>query len=220
MTEFLPFRKSLTKEQADSLAELFKANGIEFELVKFKSSLDGNFGGGEVFPKYEIHLKGDDFEKATSLFEASMSSDLDSVPSDHYLFEFTSQELYDILLKPDEWGEFDYLLAQKILKDRGENISPELVSSLKRQRLEDLNRPEQSQKVWIYAGYFLSLMGGLIGVFIGWHMWKGKKVLPNGDKIHIYSAPDRRHGMFIFILGVIIFPFAFYLRIYPDLVGN
>ena len=219
MSEFLPFRKSLTKEQAESLTELLGVYNIEYELIKFKSSLDTNFGGGEVFPKYEIHLQSKDFEKVASLITASVQDNLGSIPKDHYLFDFTNHELYDILLKPDEWGEFDYLLTQKILKDRGETINLELINSLRRQRIDDLSKPEQSQKIWIYTGYFTSVFGGLLGVFIGWYMWKATKVLPNGEKVSTYSESDRKHGRNMLIIGSITFPIAFILRFSPELIG-
>jgi len=219
MSEFLPFRKSLTKEQANGLIALLNTHGVAHELVKFKVSLDTSFGGGEVYPKYEIHLHGEDFEKVTQLIASSVSDSLKNVQEDHYLFDFTNEELYDVLLKPDEWGEFDYLLTQKILKERGEVTNPEIINSLRKQRLEDLSKPEQSQKAWIYAGYLFSLLGGLLGVFIGWHLWRATKVLPNGQKVKTYSQTDRKHGRNMFIIGVIVFPLVFALRVTPELLG-
>ena len=89
--------------------------------------------------------------------------------------EFTDEELYDVLLKSDEWNKFDYTLAQKLLSDRGKSIDEELLNSLKKQRLEDLAKPDEGQKPWIIAGYFLALLGGFIGLIIGLFSMDRKK---------------------------------------------
>ena len=123
-------------------------------------------------------------------------------------------ELYDILLKSDEWNKFDYSLAQKILRDRGKNIDKELLDSLKKQRLEDLAKPDENQKPWIIAGYVFALLGGFLGLIIGYFLWTSKKTLPNGQKVYSYSSNDRKHGKYIFYIALIIFPSALLLKVF------
>ena len=38
--------------------------------------------------------------------------------------------LREIIAKRDEWGAFDYALAQKILRDRGQEVAPEELEKL------------------------------------------------------------------------------------------
>jgi len=126
----------------------------------------------------------------------------------HYLFEFTNEELYEILEKPDEWNYIDYKLAQKILKERGKDINENLLASLKEERVTELSKPERRYSFWIIVGYISSLLGGLLGLAIGWILWTMKKTLPNGERIYVYSESDRRHGKIMFMIGIIIFPIA------------
>ncbi|MDN5202314.1 hypothetical protein QQ008_13090 [Fulvivirgaceae bacterium BMA10] len=65
--------------------------------------------------------------------------------------------------------------------DRGNDVSDEVVELLKNQRINELAKPEGSQKAWIYAEYIIALLGGILGVFIGWHLILFKKTSPNGE---------------------------------------
>ncbi|MEP7095275.1 MAG: hypothetical protein ABI793_14530, partial [Flavobacterium sp.] len=130
---------------------------------------------------------------------------------------FTDDELYEILLKADEWNEFDYKLAQKILTQRGKSVDTELLKALKKQRLDLLTKPEEDQKSSIMAGYIFAILGGFLGILIGYSLWTSKKTLPNGQKVYSYNEKDRVHGKNIFYIGLIILPFYIIIRILTQL---
>ena len=100
---------------------------------------------------------------------------------DYYLLAFTDAELLEILSKPDEWGHFDYVLAKKLLVDRGYNITDALTQELKAQRLNGLAQYEDP----IMAGRGSPIgLGGLISSYI---VATHKKTLPDGRQVHAYS---------------------------------
>lgn len=47
-----------------------------------------------------------------------MESHKEKIPKDHYLNEFTDEELMEIVNQPEEWSAVDYDLSQKILMHR------------------------------------------------------------------------------------------------------
>ena len=120
-----------------------------------------------------------------------------------------------MLAKADEWNELDFLLAQKILKDRGVEIEEKELESMKEQRFEELAKPQKVPDYWIFFGYLFALFPFLlVGVVIGFFLWTSKKSLPNGKKAYTYTQSDRQHGKYMFVLGVIILlilPFLFNL---------
>jgi hypothetical protein len=130
---------------------------------------------------------------------------------------FTNEELYEVILNSDEWNIFDYKLAQKLLADRGKTIDPEMLASLKKERLKILSKPEENQKPWIIAGYLFAFLGGGIGIVIGYSLWRSKKTLPNGERIFSYSIEDRNSGRTIFLISIIVFPFALILKILSNM---
>ena len=206
------FKKFPSLEQASDLKKLLENNGIESVLADNIPPVDVTFAGNTLEHQYEIRIKQSDFIKAEKILEQEAENLITQIDKDYYLFDFSNEELYDILLKSDEWNEFDYSLAQKLLKQRGKSIDKDLLNSLKKQRLEQLSKPEGSQKAWIMAGYIFAILGGLLGILIGYFLWTAKKTLPNGHKVYSYSEKDRKQGKIIFIIALIIFPIALLIR--------
>jgi hypothetical protein len=60
-----------------------------------------------------------DFAVAQRELEKYYRAQIAHAEDDYYLFEFSDAELNEILSKPDEWGDFDYQLAQQLLRERG-----------------------------------------------------------------------------------------------------
>jgi len=201
------FKRFNTVEQAKEFASILKNNDIKTQIINNSPPVDITFSGNTLQNEFHLKIKQIDFEKATLLLEDEAEIMLDQIDKTHYLFDFTNEELYDILIKPDEWGAIDRKLAQKILNERGKSIDNDLINSLKRQRIDDLSKPEESQKTWIYMGFFTAIIGGLIGLFIGWHLLSFKKTPPNGEKVYAYNNHDRKQGRNILYIGIICFIF-------------
>jgi hypothetical protein len=211
------FRKYPTLEQVKDLESLLNQNNIATEIADNIPSVDSSFSGSTLQNQYEIKIQLADFEKAEKILDENAENLIDEVDKDHYLFSFTDDELYEILLKADEWNEFDYKLAQKILIQRGKSVDEELLKALKKQRIELLAKPEENQKSWIIAGYVFAVLGGFLGILIGYSLWTSKKSLPNGQKVYSYDEKDRVHGKNIFYIGLIILPFYVIIRILTQL---
>lgn len=214
---FSVFRKYPTIEQAKELERLLNGKNIETQIADNLSSVDSSFSGSSLQNQFEIKIQLLDFEKAEKILYKDAENLIDEVDKDYYLFEFTDEELYDILLKADEWNELDYKLAQRILTEKGKSIDSELLKSLKKQRLESLAKPEENQKPWIIAGYIFAILGGLLGIFIGYSLWTSKKSLPNGQRVYSYNGKDRMHGKTIFYIGLILLPLYIFLRIIANI---
>ena len=208
----LVYKRYYEHERASELTKILTDNGIEFEVTEDRESLDSLYGDKHFSRQYFVKINGDDFKKADSILTTLSEQEIDTADKDHYLYGFTDEELFDIISKPDEWNEFDFQLSKKILQERGKEINQETIDLLKKQRLNDLAKPEEGQRNWIYAGYLFALLGGLIGVFIGWHLSTYKKTLPNGQQIYGYKQEDRKHGRRIWILGTIMFIISLTIR--------
>jgi ABC-type lipoprotein release transport system permease subunit len=211
--QYSVFKKYPTVEQVQEVIRFLNKNDIETQFGENSSSLDSNFLGSSFNNEFEIKIKESDFEKANQILEKIAENQINEVDSDYYLFSFSNEELFDILLKQDEWNEFDYSLSKKILNSRGKSVDFDMLKSLKKQRLEDLAKPEENQKLWIVAGYFFALLGGLLGVIIGYVIMTSKKTLPNGKKVFSYNENDRIQGKIMFYIGIIMLPFYIILKI-------
>jgi len=212
----IAFRNFPTLLQAKELEKLLNSNNIKTVLGDNIAPIDITFSGSTLQNQYEIRIDSADFEKAEAILEKETEIMLDKIDKDYYLLSYSNEELYEVILNSDEWHVFDYKLAQKLLADRGKTVDPEMLASLKKERLKILAKPEENQKPWIIAGYIFSLLGGGIGIIIGYSLWKSKKTLPNGERIYSYSDQDRKSGKRIFLISIIIFPLSFIFSIFSN----
>jgi len=201
---YLTFKKFPDVQSARGLQHFLIDNGIECVLADTSAQL-GSAMAGELNKEYEVQLKQEDFERAEKLIEAYAEKQIDDLPDDYYLLTFTDEELYEVVLKHDEWSEFDYVLARRLLSERGKTIDEAEIKKLREQRIEDLSQPEGNQQGWVIAGYVLGLLGGFFGVITGYVLLTAKKTLPNGQVVPMYSTSDRRHGKTILILSIAVF---------------
>lgn len=212
--QFITYKTFPSKESARDLMELLDHNKIEFIIENNSVLFDPSFTNNPFNKEFRLQILDADFEKVDELLNSIAEKDIESIEEDYYLFRFSNEELMEILYQRDQWGEWDYALAQKILKDRDIEVNQQQLYELKRKRLQELSQPEGEQKVWVIAGYIFAILGGAIGMLIGWHLYYYKKVLPDGNTVYGYSQNDRKHGLRILIIGVISFLTWFIYKVF------
>ena len=117
------FKRFNDLSEAQKLAEILKDKGFDVELADNSPALDITFSGNTLDNQIELKIPGADFRKAKDLLFSELDINLEEIDPDYYLLDFSNEELQDILLKCDEWGEYDVLLARKILASKGEDTS-------------------------------------------------------------------------------------------------
>jgi hypothetical protein len=197
------FRNFLVREEAEAMAELLRNGGLQANFQD-NSSLQDPLFAGSVLPSFHVLLPSSEFERAEELLAQDMGTMTGGLPPDHYLNEFSDKELLDILMSPDEWSAMDQLLAKRSLHLRGKEVPDELIQAARESRLRSLRSPAPSQTAFIVLGYASALLGGLLGIAIGWYINTAKKTLPNGETIAVYNEEDRKHAARLFWIGVIV----------------
>lgn len=201
--QYVAYRKFLTEEEAEPMAELFKLHNIKYTLEKFKPML----GYPYVFSRpegVELKISPEQFQAADKLLEEEAAKVISQLPSDYYLFSFSDDELYEVLEKPFDWTEEDTLLAQHLLSERGQPVSAEDIYKMKQECLEELRKPNKAETGMVTIGFAAAFMGGIVGVIIGYIVNSGKKALPNGEQVYTYDAKTRENGRLMFYTGIIM----------------
>lgn len=201
--EFITFQKFNDQNSALELGYFFKEKKLEYLLEDNSLSFDPTFANNGFGKEFCVKLKKSDFEKANTFLNEKSEKEIVEIDTDYYLLSFTDKELFELIAVSDEWSSFDVSLAEKLLKERGKEVTPEEIEKIKTNRIVELSKPEESQRVYIIIGYITAILGGFLGVFIGWHLLTFKKTLPNGNRIYAYSDNDRKQGNRILIIGVI-----------------
>ena len=210
---FATYRKFIFKDDALDLIEILKEHKIDFILSDNSSRLDSTFGNDDNTKQFALKIERANFKKVEELEENLISKSLDNIDKSYYLFESSDEDLIEIVLKKEEWNKFDYLLAQKILKERGKEINQDLIKAINKRRVEDLKTEEASPKWLIFIGYLFSILGGFIGIFIGLYLMNYKKTLPNGETIYGFGKEDRNSGKNVFICSLMGIIFWLIVRI-------
>ena len=206
-SQYVTFQKFNDKLAAEELAQLFKLNYIDFLFEDVSANFDVTFANNEIDQDFRIKLKKQDFERANLLLINLSEKEVENAGSEHYLFDFSTEELIEIIERQDEWSKFDFVLAKKLLKARGVDLSEESIDSFKQERIVELSKPQKTPLLFICIGYVLAIFGGLIAAIFGWYLKIHKKTLPNGEKVFYYANSTRIHGERILIIGIISFIF-------------
>ncbi len=202
MSDLLTFRTYPNPAVAAPLLALLDEARIAYTtdhaLARFNAAL-----GVASDEQFVVRLRPGDFRDAHLLEEYQASIDLDTseLPNDHYLFGFSNAELWELLAQPAAWSAPDVALAARLLRERGEAVTDEILQALRTQHTAALAAPDPSPTGWIVAGYALALLGGVIGMAIGWSLWRSRKTLPDGRQVPGFSEGDRYHGRVILAFG-------------------
>ncbi|MBC7865030.1 MAG: hypothetical protein IAF38_18795 [Bacteroidia bacterium] len=226
--EYATFKKFQDTEDVLELIELLDFNSVPYKLEDHRTVEAEAFLGVQPGNKIELKIRSKDFVYVNSILEAEAEKEIANVEKDHYLFSFTIEELQEIVLKEDEWSKFDFLLAKKILAQKGKIISDKKIEESRNERLKELSKKEVKPLSLIITGYLISFAGCIIALLIrrripglignvlffglatmgpvmGYLIATGKKVLPDGKKIFVYKPEDRKHGWIIFSVGLLMF---------------
>jgi hypothetical protein len=205
--ELVTYRSFTESDRAMAMGEILRANEIPHTITEDRESLDSLYGDKQYRRHYFVKIRKEDFHTVDVILLKHSSQFLDTVDHEHYLFTFSNEELYDILAKPDEWNEFDYLLAQRILDNRGEKVDISVIEKLRSDRIKELAKPDEKGQQWIAIGYIFAFFGGVLGIIIGWHLQSFRKTLPDGNQVYAFNANDRMHGFRILVLGIVMMIF-------------
>jgi len=202
MSELLTFQRFNDIGVANEFAEKLKQLGIQFSLENESAPFDISFANNPLEDDIRIKLLPQDFITANAALDEYYKSLVDNVDTDHYLLQFTNDELMDVIEKPDEWNRFDYQLSLKLLKERGIEVNPAVIQSRQKEHIAELSKSEKIPWLWVCLGYVTAFLGGLFGVCVGLLLIYAKKTLPNGQTTYIYTENQRSHGKIILALSI------------------
>lgn len=209
------FRKSNDKHIIEEIISILNRHSIAYKTIDNEKDFDPSFVTNPGRIQYQILISDNDFEIANKAVSEYYAQEV-TISEDYYLLEYSDEELKEILFKKDEWNEFDYEAAKKILKERGENITEEELNVINEKRLDslrnDYEKPEEV-KNYITVGYILAIIGCLLSLAFGMLIFvsyaiaiaiiKLKKQLPNGERVYYFNEQDRKHGKRILGLSII-----------------
>lgn len=201
MAEFLTFSKFYTKEEAEAFAALLDSNNILFDAERLTAQLDKIYLGEDSEPRYLVKVQKEDFAKVESLMKSEMEKQVDHLPDNYYLFQFSNEELTEVIRKPDEWNHLDQLLARKLLMQRKVDVDSITEGTVFSQ--EDLYVPARIETGWLVLAYLVAVLIPFAGIPLGLLMFTGKKTLKDGTKVPLFDQWTLNQGWILFTVGLL-----------------
>lgn len=181
---------------------LLSKNGIPNNMEESKALFDTAIVGAVNVQKYYVKIPQDQFLAANAILEAAIDLNTLEVEDDYYLLSFTDEELLDLVKKKDEWGEFDYALAKKLLAERGVALDRAEIQQMEVERVQQLKTTEKGSQILIVVGYMAALVTAFWGAVIGLIFLTAYRRMPDGTNVPKFDERTRRHGMWIVALSI------------------
>lgn len=221
MANLVTIQSFSAPEDALEWVNLLKAHDIPYHWEEDLPGFDHSFAFNKssIIYNYLLRVPHTHVQKAREVLSEIAADRVSQYDKDHYLYGFELEELYEVLERPDEWSPEDYILAQKILEERGRPMSQQDIETLYKARIDEIRRPRRMDKNWIVVAYVGAVMGIFLGIFglaaimLAWSMLF-KKTDPTGQKFYTYDLETRTHAKRILIIALVAFTvwtFVFYL---------
>lgn len=236
---FETFRVFNTQEQASSVAITLQNNGIE--VLIDNNTQSGGLVGDMSSIEIPLRIRRCDFSKAEEILGTIQSEIEYEGNEDHPFFEFTVEELTDVIYAPFDWEAYDYKLALSQLKKKGITFSDEQLKEIRDKQLAKIAEPQPNAAI-SFAGYFVAIVGLITcatGVYLILNKYDGapfyyfagpmlillafalgksclvNKTLPTGKNVPQFNESCRRHGRLILKLTFIMLIITILLFILP-----
>lgn len=209
MAQYLTFSRFFTEAEAQPLVDILKREAIPYSIEQEVNQLDPIYIGQTLDPMITVKIAREQFKKVNQLIEKE--AEAQPIASDHYLNDFTSTELLNILKSGDEWNAYDRAYAKKLLTVRNVPIAHDM-----RTTPEEVFEPVRLETKWIIAGYAFALTS-VLGIFMSLPILNSHKTLQNGTRVKMYDSYTLKHAGTILIIscfGLMVFIYRLYLRDY------
>lgn len=217
--KFEVYREFYSERDAAPLIDALKNSNIPYEVEVPPLIMDTVMGGDPHTPRIFVKVRRQDFTQIEQLTEAHMLAHLEkSAPplEDHFLYNFSNDELLDVLRKPDSWSVDAVVIARHLLQQRGVQISPEEIQHMRTEHQQTLRQPQAGSRQWIIALYLLAVLNAAfllpiliayLGVLctcigMGYYYWRGTALDSNGERYLLFDAATQQHGRQIVYLTI------------------
>jgi hypothetical protein len=188
-------------EQARRLADLLDANHIKTNInhagtVDAESTLP-------IEDRYSVQISPADFDSADGILEAIADKETETVDYNYYLLDFTNEELKEVVAESEKWNKYDYVLAKKLLNERGDPVSDLEAKGLKEEYQMVKRRSKKIMQWLVWPGYIGAIAVGVIGIVIGNYIMRKKANRSDGKIVNFFDQTDQAKGREIMVIGMI-----------------
>ena len=205
MSRFVTFRTLYSEEAANQLAQFFEQHQIPCNVGADMRKRDHIFMGGIMDFEYYVQIEPDDFDKANQLLDQEAERELNDVPDDYYLYDFTMEELKGIRNDRSQWNNLDYVLAGILLQEKQSAPPAPTPAAPASTVIREPRSHTLLEIILLGLGYALLFFYPLIPVIGGLLIARTKKPVAGGKTQYEFSEPSRVLGYVLSACGLLFF---------------
>ena len=190
-------------EIAQLLTELLDESKTSYELRNSEGKIE-DFDPSRRYDVIEVWIDKGQFDSIDDLIEEKANSELDTVADDYFIFEFSNDELRDVLINAHEWSPLDLALANKLLKERGEPFDKEELEKIREEKIAESALARNISKGRKIVGLIAALMFPLIGIITALVYLLASKDDLLGKKVPKYGEPTKKHGKIVITINLFV----------------
>lgn len=211
-----------TLEAVRSAMQRLQEAGIPYRLQKQRLLIDKAIIGDPARPDYALWVPRRDLQRAESLYHPATDPVVaaHTLPPDHFLHQFSDEELVEVLAKADTWNPDTVRQALLLLQQRGRSVSDEDLAILENRRSRELAAGRPATLPYLLGAYLCATIGSFLGLLIcpvlaaamGWSYYRLKDRGPQGKQHFRYNRSTRLQGLLLIALAVICFTLGAWQR--------
>ncbi|MBL3655336.1 hypothetical protein [Fulvivirga sediminis] len=199
MENWVVLGQYLDKDVLMMTEAILNGHKISFRVKSPESHLNSALGQA-TSQGFVVEVAADQYDLAKQLTESEgdVASDAE-VPME----EYTTEELKEIILNPEDWHEQLLFNAKNELNRRGAVVQEEEIESSREEKIRQLEKGTEPSGIIYYFMWAFALLGGYIGIIAGYFYWRVKIKGFDGKRYYMYSRRYRNQGYYMFMLGVV-----------------
>lgn len=209
--QYVLYRSFINKEEAIELKNLLDAHQISCLLNIPRISIDPSIIGKGIENQATIKVLVGDLKRVDSLLEEEIKQIPNEIFQKHPLQHSTDEELYAVLIKPDEWSIENVTIAKMILAKRGKVITEDEIERLRSERIDQIRKGKEGSLFVIISLLVLTVLElfqnqmlfSLISIGVGGYYFYAKNYDLNGDIYQDYNPSTRRIGLIMALVALV-----------------
>jgi len=202
MDRFIDYQSFPELEQASGLIAILDSNNIPYEIddsaARFQLVVSTNSPLNQVIVK----IREIDIEKANFL----QGDKPDIQNEDHYLYTFSDKDIIDVVANPSDWSTDEYVIAQKIFKQRNLKASAEEIKAARKESMsEKISQAIEIEKFYKSISVWFNIIGAfsIINTIVLALNWKVNFLVGLGVTQIIDSLFIKLFGQYVIVSGFI-----------------
>lgn len=193
-----------TPEDLEAISEGLSARAIPYKVEKEPVAFDPTFAFRTQVGGIQVWVDEMRLDEARREMEAlgMLVPEKDDAASDFFA-DFSNEELQEVLVKPEEWGVDQVVLARQTLLERGEEIDVPKIKAERKAHLNEARKPRKAHPIIFVIAVLAMVPGGFLGLILAFWVALATSKDPEGKRYFYYTQNSRRIAAVIAGIGIV-----------------